>query len=225
MTLDAATVQIAGCFDSGMAYVAPSRVRDIEHLRFRRPCETLTCEGCERCRCDLTLNEVKVRQEVLHFFELLDGLQAAVQKLADAVGDQTLMLLGPRTLMHRAAERRSDARRNVAALAEAVCRCGQRLDPGTCDDRVADDDGGGEAQGASSGGLRAWLVEDSAEDENGRAAVIIAKNLIVLSRVSYRPCLPSRIGSPDKDFQKAYTEPVLRDGYYLGDQGSCSSKG
>ena len=67
-------------------------------------------------------------------------------------------------------------------------------------------------------------MEDSAEDENGRAAVIIAKNLIVLSRVSYRPCLPSRIGSPDKDFQKAYTEPVLRDGYYLGDQGSCSSK-
>ena len=158
MTLDAATVQIAGCFDSGMAYVAPSRVRDIENLRFRRPCETLTCEGCERCRCELTLNEVKVRQEVLHFFELLDGLQTAVQKLADAVGDQTLMLLGPRTLMHRAAERRSDARRNVAALAEAVCRCGQRLDPGTCDDRVADDDGGGEAQGASSGGgcVRGW---------------------------------------------------------------------
>ena len=52
MTLDAATVQIAGCFDSGMAYVAPSRVRDIENLRFRRPCETLTCEGCERCRCE-----------------------------------------------------------------------------------------------------------------------------------------------------------------------------
>ena len=61
MTLDAASVVPEGCFDCGMAYVAASRVRSIEKLRFRRNCARLDCDGCDQCRLALRLADIKVQ--------------------------------------------------------------------------------------------------------------------------------------------------------------------
>ena len=133
MTLDAAIVKIEGCFDAGMAYVAPSRVRDIDNLRFRRLCDSLICEGCATCRCALSLSEIKVRPEVRCFYDLLTEMQDSAKQLAAALNDSTLLMLGTRDLVVNAQQYQGDGRPNVAQFANTVCSCGEKLNPGVLD--------------------------------------------------------------------------------------------
>lgn len=140
MTLDAAVVKIAGCFDAGMAYVAPSRVRDIDNLRFRRLCGSLNCQGCATCRCELTLADIKVRPEVQCFYDLITKMDIAVRQLAAALGDHRLPLMGTCDVTVRAQQCLGDGRPDVAQLAHTICSFGERLNPGVLDGAQVDPD-------------------------------------------------------------------------------------
>lgn len=82
MSLDAASVQAAGSFDDGMAYVALSRVRSLTGLRLRRPCTTLSCAGCDVCRCQLSLAHLKANEQVSTFYSMCQAVQESISHLA-----------------------------------------------------------------------------------------------------------------------------------------------
>ena len=85
MTLDAATVQVNGCFDCGMAYVSLSRVRSLGGLRFQRHCrkpDGLTCPGCPACSCRLSARDIAASPIVKLYYKLVGALELSVRKLA-----------------------------------------------------------------------------------------------------------------------------------------------
>lgn len=65
LTLDAAEIDLAECFDSGMAYVALSRVTSLETLRISR---------------DFQVSVFKVASDVLKFYETPFGVQKALME-------------------------------------------------------------------------------------------------------------------------------------------------
>ena len=86
MTLDAAVVQVNGCFDAGMAYVSLSRVRGLGGLKFQRHCSaSLDCPGCPGCCCSLSPSSVRAHSDVKTFYALATELDAAVAATASRV--------------------------------------------------------------------------------------------------------------------------------------------
>jgi hypothetical protein len=146
MTLDAAVVQTAGCFDPGMAYVALSRVRTLGGLRFQRHCSSaaaLDCIGCPSCACRLTPVDVRAHTDVRTFYSLALELEAAATAAADrfeadaptpALREEagSLRALGPcevATLARRLSER-IDVPRPLREVAAQLHGKAQALNPG-----------------------------------------------------------------------------------------------
>jgi len=86
MTLDAAAVQVTGCFDDGMAYVSLSRVRTLSGLRFQRNCpSSLECTGCVKCVCRLGQADIRASAEVKMYYSLVERTEAAAATLRTAL--------------------------------------------------------------------------------------------------------------------------------------------
>ena len=84
MTLDAAVVQVNGCFDAGMAYVSLSRVRTLAGLRFQRHCpSSLECDGCPACYCSLTSSSIRAHTDVKTFHLLALDLRTSTAAVAE----------------------------------------------------------------------------------------------------------------------------------------------
>ena len=84
MTLDAAVVQVNGCFDAGMAYVSLSRVRTLSGLRFQRHCpHSLDCAGCHACCCALAPASVRAHSDVKTYYKIALEFEASVAAAAE----------------------------------------------------------------------------------------------------------------------------------------------
>ena len=93
MTLDAAIVQVNGCFDAGMAYVSLSRVRTLGGLRFQRHCNvSLDCLGCRSCCCQLTPNDVRAHGDVKTYYQLALELESATRAISAKIANEAPQL-------------------------------------------------------------------------------------------------------------------------------------
>ena len=162
MTLDAATVQVHGCFDAGMAYVSLSRVRSLSGLRFQRHCpSSLDCDGCVACSLSLTPAAVRAHPDVKTYYTLVGELEAAARGAAEAIAAeapqltslaQELTSLGPHDLAERTASlaERIDVSHAVRVLASQLHAKASALNPGR---RGESPIGRG---GRSGGGVEGW---------------------------------------------------------------------
>ena len=128
MTLNAASVKVAGSFEKGMAYVALSRVSSLAGLRLRCVCINLDCHGCDGCRCELQPEHVTANEDVARFYTSSRAFSAATAQLADELTRsgadseaQLLRGLGPRgvsqMVSHLLAGSRGEVVRALAAAA------------------------------------------------------------------------------------------------------------
>jgi hypothetical protein len=135
MSLDMAAVSVAGCFDSGMAYVALSRVRKLRALHFRRPCEVQGCEGCEKCRCALSLKDIKVSAHAKGYYALVAEAQRLAAELEPhSEAARGLLFDGMRTLADRAAALATECTTpRGQQLTKELVECTGALNPGAMD--------------------------------------------------------------------------------------------
>ena len=142
MTLDAAVVQVHGCFDAGMAYVSLSRVRSLSGLRFQRHCpNSLDCLGCAQCCLSLTPGAVRAHNDVKTYYqlalELCDAARGAAERIAAAAPQLESLVadfdaLGPCAIAERTANlaQRIDVPQAARVLASQLHAKAMALSPG-----------------------------------------------------------------------------------------------
>ena len=143
MTLDAAVVQVHGCFDAGMAYVSLSRVRSLKGLRFQRHCpSSLDCLGCAQCCLALKPADVRAHNDVKTYYHLATELSGAARVAAERIAAEAPQIaelvaefsaLGPCAIAEQSARlaERIDVPQAVRVIASHLHTKAMALSPGS----------------------------------------------------------------------------------------------